>query len=148
MTKKNPTCDETIHENGFRFTPQRREVYNALMAKRDHPTAVEVFTRVKEKMPNISLATVYNCLETLAECGLVRQVNLDRASARFCANKAPHGHFFCDECGAVFDVPVPKPNKLEQACEVPEKTIVSQLEVTLRGLCPECAQKKPEKTNL
>ena len=63
MPKKSDakTCDETIHENGFRFTSQRREVYDAIMAKRDHPTAVEVFMRVKEKMPSISLAT--NCLK-------------------------------------------------------------------------------------
>ncbi len=90
------SCDETIHERGFRFTTQRREVYDALMVKRDHPTAVEVFMRVKGRMPNISLATVYNCLETLTECGLVRHVNLDRAPSRYCPNLEPHGHFFCD----------------------------------------------------
>ena len=88
------SCDETIHENGFRFTAQRREVYDAIMARRDHPTAVEVFMRVKETMPSISLATVYNCLETLTESGLVKHVSLDRGSSRYCPNPAPHGHFF------------------------------------------------------
>ena len=112
MKKTEPkSCNETIHENGFRFTAQRREVFDALMAKRDHPTAVEVFMRVKEKMPSISLATVYNCLETLTECNLVKHVNLDRAPSRYCANLEPHGHFFCTECGSVIDVPLPKDEK-------------------------------------
>lgn len=137
-----PTCDERIHENGFRFTPQRREVYNALLAKRDHPTAVEVFTRVREKVPSISLATVYNCLETLTECGLVKHVNLDRSSSRYCPNTAPHGHFFCVDCGTVIDVPIPEESKLEKACTMPERSVVTQMEISVRGLCPDCATKK------
>jgi len=63
------SCNETISQKGFRFTAQRREVYDALLLKRDHPTAVDVFLRVQKKLPGISLATVYNCLETLAEAG-------------------------------------------------------------------------------
>ena len=61
------------------MTKQRQAVYDTLMAKLDHPTASEVYDRTKEHMPTISMATVYNCLETLTQCGLVKQVNLDRA---------------------------------------------------------------------
>lgn len=137
--------NETIAREGLRLTRQRRHVYDALMAKRDHPTAVEVFMRVKEKMPTISLATVYNCLETLTKCGLVRHVNLDRKSSRYCPNLAEHGHFFCDECGAVFDVPVRDQMKLEETLELPPRAIVSQHSVSLRGLCPACAESRPSK---
>ena len=98
-------CNETISQKGFRFTAQRREVFDALQAQRDHPTAVEVFMRVQRKLPGISLATVYNCLETLTGCGLVRAVHHDRQPSRYCANLEPHAHFFCEECGAVHDVP-------------------------------------------
>jgi Fe2+ or Zn2+ uptake regulation protein len=139
------TYDKTISERGLRLTTQRRQVYDALLAKRDHPTAIEVFMRVQKKMPSISLATVYNCLETLAECGLVKHVNLDRAPSRYCPNLAPHGHFFCDECGAVFDVPLRKAMRLEQTWEMPRKAIVSQHEVSFRGFCPECAKKQSGK---
>jgi Fur family peroxide stress response transcriptional regulator len=140
------SCNETIHENGFRFTAQRREVFDALMAKRDHPTAVEVFMRVKEKMPSISLATVYNCLETLTECDLVKHVHLDREPSRYCANLEPHGHFFCTECGAVFDVSQRRKGQLEKAWELPEGAMVSHWEVALRGLCPECSKPKKART--
>ena len=71
-----PAYEETISHNGHRLTPQRREVYNVLLEDRDHPTATEVFLRAKKRVPSISLATVYNCLETLVECGLAKQVNV------------------------------------------------------------------------
>ena len=131
--------DKTISQKGFRFTSQRRQVYDALLQKRDHPTAVEVFLRVKENLPNISLATVYNCLETLTACGLVRHVNLDRQSSRYCPNLEDHGHFFCDRCGSVMDVPRKKPFRLREAWEVPRHAVIAQHEVTFRGLCPDCA---------
>jgi len=131
--------------SGIRLTPQRRYVYEALMERRDHPTALEVFMRAKDRMPTISLATVYNCLDALTESGLIRQVNCDRASSRYCPNLVPHGHFFCKECGTVLDVPL-KP-ALEASWEVPPGTLVSLAEITLRGLCPACAKKSPEKTS-
>lgn len=142
MIKKIETksYDETISSGGFRFTKQRRHVYDALMVKRDHPTAVDVFLRVKETMPSISLATVYNCLETLTECGLVRHVNRDRASSRYCPNLENHGHFFCDECDQVFDVPLRKQN-LKETWKIPRNTVVLHHEISLRGLCPDCARK-------
>jgi len=131
--------------SGIRLTPQRRYVYEALMERRDHPTALEVFMRAKDRMPTISLATVYNCLDALTESGLIRQVNCDRASSRYCPNLVPHGHFFCKECGTVLDVPL-KP-ALEASWEVPPGTLVSLAEITLRGLCPACAKKSPETTS-
>ena len=136
------SCNDTIHENGFRFTPQRREVFDALLAKRDHPTAVEVFMRVKERMPSISLATVYNCLETLTECGLIKHVNLDRAPSRYCPNREPHVHFFCSECNAIIDVPIREKEQLDKTWELPPNSVVTHHEITLRGLCPACAAKK------
>lgn len=127
---------DAIARSGIRLTPQRRHVYEALMEQRDHPTALDVFMRVKAKVPSISLATVYNCLEALSESGLIKPVNLDRGSSRYCPNPVPHGHFFCDQCGAVMDVPLH--GALEKNWEVPARTVVSQAEITLRGLCPTC----------
>ena len=140
------TYDESISLKGFRFTKQRREVYDALMANRDHPTAVDVFLRVKETMPKISLATVYNCLETLTECGLVRHVNLDRQSSRYCANLEDHGHFFCDQCGIVIDVPLKPKMRPRDVSQVPRDAVISHEEVAMRGLCPECAANHNEST--
>jgi len=132
-------CNETISQKGFRFTAQRREVYDALLIRRDHPTAVEVFMRVQKKLPGISLATVYNCLETLTACGLVRAVNHDRQPSRYCANQEPHAHFFCERCSAIFDVPVVQGQPEPVGWQLPLGATVTSHEISFRGLCPECA---------
>ncbi len=130
---------ETISERGFRFTEQRRHVFDALMAQRDHPTAVEVFMRVKARTPSISLATVYNCLETLAECGLVKHVNHEREPSRYCANREEHAHLFCEKCESVMDIPLRGRRRPQEVWDLPVNVIVSRQEVTFRGLCPNCS---------
>lgn len=141
MSKKTEarSYDETISEKGFRFTEQRRQVYDALMGKQDHPTAVEVFMRVKTKMPSISLATVYNCLETLTECGLVKHVHHHREPSRYCPNLDEHAHLFCETCGSVTDLPLRPRRRAEDLWDLPSGVVVSQQEVSFRGLCPKCA---------
>ena len=130
---------------GLRLTPQRRHVYEVLMEKRDHPTATEVFLRTQKRMPSISLATVYNCLETMLESGLVKAVHVDREPTRFCANLQEHGHFHCTECGHVSDIEFSASQ--EKGWKLPSGYLVMQHDLTLRGLCNKCAslpqQSKP-----
>src|SRR5512138_2163858 len=95
---------ERLATNGLRLTPQRQQVYQVLLDRPDHPTAEGVFLRAKTTRPEISLATVYNCLDALVRCGLVKQVNLDRSATRFCPNMREHTHFFCESCGGIFDL--------------------------------------------
>ena len=133
-----PAYVETISHSGHRLTPQRREVYNVLLEDRNHPTATEVFIKAKKRVPTISLATVYNCLETLVECGLAKQVNVEREATRYCPNLSEHGHFVCDSCGIVSDIPVAKGGSLTQFLKVPTGFSVNHSEITLRGTCPAC----------
>jgi len=131
-----PQYEETISHGGYRLTPQRREVYNVLLGERDHPTATDVFLRARRRRRAISLATVYNCLETLVDCGLVKQVNVEREATRYCANLQEHGHFVCEQCGKVFDIPLAK--ELQAASSLPKHFHTTHTEVTLRGTCPDC----------
>ena len=137
---------ETISEKGFRFTEQRRQVYDALMTQRDHPTAVGVFMRVKTKMPSISLATVYNCLETLTECGLVKHVHHDREPSRYCPNLEEHAHLFCEGCGSVTDLPLRARRRTQDIWRVPADIVISKQDVSFRGLCPSCTAARVPKT--
>jgi len=128
-----------LNTGGFRFTPQRQHVYDVLLHKRDHPTAEEVFIRVKRAMPEISHATVYNTLDALVKCGLVRQVQLQRGATRFCPNMAEHCHYYCDECGEVFDVPLDKNSTMMPS---PRGFKVDHYDIAVHGLCADCAKKK------
>ena len=131
---------ERLGAGGLRATPQREHVYDVLLQKRDHPTAEEVFLRAKRGMPDISLATVYNCLDALVQCGLVRQVQLDRGATRFCPNMREHGHFYCDTCDTVYDVDLPA--KPKPTIILPHGFKAEHFEVAIHGICPDCAKKK------
>ena len=126
-----------------RMTKQRKVIYEVLTEDtRDHPTASEVFMRSKSRMPGISLATDYNCLETLTQAGLVKQVNVDREPSRFCPNLRPHAHFFCTGCQRVFDVDLRKLANSASPWAVPEGSTVDHIDVAMKGLCPECSAGK------
>jgi len=119
--------------SGLRNTPQREVVYSVLVGKRDHPTADEVFARVKAEMPTISLATVYNCLEALVQCNLVRQVNFERGPTRYCPNLHPHAHFHDEATGSTYDIDL-APGLLEQLRnQLPSGYRASDVEITFRG---------------
>jgi Fur family peroxide stress response transcriptional regulator len=122
-----------LTDSGLRPTPQREVVFKVILEKRDHPTADEIFARVKARRPGISLATVYNCLETLVSCGLVRQVNLERAPTRYCPNLHQHAHFHDETTGEIHDIDLP-PEILGQLREVlPAGFDARNIELTFRG---------------
>ena len=130
---------EQLGATGLRLTPQRQQVYDVLLHKRDHPTAEEVFIRAKKAMPEISHATVYNCLDALVKCGLARQVTVDRGATRFCPNMVEHGHFHCSVCGVIYDMALP--NELP-GVTLPRGFKPQRYEVAVHGLCADCAKKK------
>jgi Fur family peroxide stress response transcriptional regulator len=127
------TLSQRLSDSGLRSTPQREVVYSVLLKKRDHPTAEEVFARVKPEMPMISLATVYNCLETLVQCDLVRAVNFERGPTRYCPNLHPHAHFHDVETGATHDVDLPAGLLDQVKAILPEDFKASSVEIIFRG---------------
>ena len=140
VERKPDNFSKRLNTLGFRFTPQRQRVYDVLMQKRDHPTADEVFVRAKKQMPEISHATVYNCLDALVECGLIRQVQLDRGATRFCPNMHEHCHFYCNDCETVFDVDLPA--STQAGVTLPKGFRVKQVDIAIHGICADCARKE------
>jgi Fur family peroxide stress response transcriptional regulator len=124
---------QKLADSGLRSTPQREVIYNVLIKKRDHPTADEVFARVKSELPTISLATVYNCLETLVQCDLVRAVNFERGPTRYCPNLRPHAHFHDEKTGKTHDIDLP-PDLLAKVTSIlPPGYDSSSVEIIFRG---------------
>jgi Fur family peroxide stress response transcriptional regulator len=130
--------DRQLAGRGLRLTAQRRVVYAVLVGELDHPTAEAVFLRVKRRMPEISLATVYNCLEALVRCGLAKRVVVDPMARRFCPNMTDHSHFYCEECGGVFDV-APGAGAPVDAVALPRGFRAHRYDVSIRGVCSHCA---------
>jgi Fur family peroxide stress response transcriptional regulator len=135
MIAADPThaLSQRLADSGLRSTPQREIVYSVLLTKRDHPTADEVYVRVKSELPTISLATVYNCLETLVQCDLVRAVNFERGPTRYCPNLRPHAHFHDEQTGRTYDIDLP-PGLLENLSTLlPRDFDAKSVEIIFRG---------------
>ena len=135
--KLDASLNARLATGGFRFTPQRQQVYTVLLHKRDHPTAEAVFIRAKHDMPEISMATVYNCLDALVKCGLVREVTLDRGATPFCPNMTEHCHFYCDICAGVFDIGLPP----ETGLPLPKGFRAERFDIAIHGRCPACSRR-------
>lgn len=118
------------------MTKQRKQVYRVLMEYRDHPTASEVYDRVKQSTPGISLATVYNCLEALVDHKAVKQVNFERESSRYCPNLSEHGHFHDENTGSIHDIKFKEGVKLSDFLDIPDDAKITSLDITLRGALP------------
>ena len=83
------------------------------------------------------MATVYNCLDALVECGLVRQVQLQRGATRFCPNMEEHCHYYCDGCGKVSTCRC-RPGAVHATAQGFK---VDHYEIAIHGLCADCAGK-------
>ena len=133
LTQAQPAPEISEEIAGLRMTRQRQEIYRILIEERNHPTANEVFMKAKDRLPNLSLATVYNCLEALVQHGVIRQVNFERESSRFCPNLREHGHFHDAETGVIHDVDFKPGAKLADVLDLPPGAVIEDIEITLRG---------------
>lgn len=125
-----------VRNAGVRMTRQRRAVLETILASHDHPTAAIIFERTKAHMPGISLATVYNCLETLSESGIINHLNFDNGPSRFCPNLIPHVHLLDDANNRVLDIKLKDGLRPEDVFELPEGTCVTRMDACLHGNIP------------
>ena len=130
--------DGALESSGQRSTKQREHIFALLLEKRAHPTADEIFARARLGMPSISLATVYNCLETLVETKLIRQVNFEREPTRYCPNLTQHAHFYCRESGDIVDIELPKQILSELMNVLPKGFSAQHIEIAYDGKCNDC----------
>jgi Fur family peroxide stress response transcriptional regulator len=104
-TTETPDLRSTLEASGWRLTRQRSAVYDHLREAYNHPTAEDVYQRVKTTIPSISLATVYKALDALVDCGLASRLVAANGSARYDARSDHHYHLRCLRSGVVEDVP-------------------------------------------
>ena len=86
-----------------RYSMQREMILDAL-THLDHPTAPEIYEKIRTTYPQISLGTVYRNLNMLTEAGEIVRLSFPSASDRFDCNTSDHTHVLCSQCGRVIDV--------------------------------------------
>ena len=128
---------EQLRSSGRRLTPQRRAIIQVLLEDEAHPTAEQIFARVRQIMPDMSHATVYNTLHELVEMDLLQELDLGLGERHYDFTTDDHAHLICVGCGRVEDVPC----DCRAMALPPENTHgfhVLDCNVIFRGYCPAC----------
>ncbi len=119
------------------MTTQRQLILDMVKNCYSHPNATEVYDMVRESH-SISLATVYNSLNYLAENGYIMRVAIAGEADRFDGNTFDHQHAICDKCGKVFDVEV---HGIKEDLQKNYGIKITSFSVNLHCICPKCQQK-------
>ncbi len=129
---------------GIRLTPQRLAIAEVVVNSADHPTVRDIFERVRDFFPYVTLATVYSTLGLLQEAGIVRELPFQKQS-RYDANLSPHANLVCLGCGTVVDAAVGREQvaELEQAVSRETAFRVASQRVDFYGYCEGCAPAGP-----
>ncbi len=125
---------------GLPLTVQRRAVLEALAARRDHPTADQLYEDVARRLPGISRATVYRALEVMVRAGVVRKVWYAGAATRFEVPERRHHHLVCVLCDAVVDLHQPALDRLPGPGRAARGFRVLDYSVQFMGVCAQCAR--------
>jgi Fur family peroxide stress response transcriptional regulator len=134
--------ESVCRQEGIKLTHQRIEIFREVAQTGDHPDAEQVFQRVKNRIPTVSLDTVYRTLWLLKDLGLVVPLGSSRERTRFDANLNSHHHFVCGKCGFTRDF---YSSDLDNIRLPDSVTTFGQIEAThveVRGVCQKCAEKR------
>ena len=123
------------------MTQQRKVILEELRKLDSHPSADQIYSIVRRRLPRVSLGTVYRNLEVLSELGEIQKLELSGALKRYDWDTKKHYHIRCMHCNSVEDAPIAPLNQLEN--DLYGATVYQIIGHNLEfiGLCPPCAQK-------
>ena len=118
------------------YSRQREAILDVLRSTDTHPTANWIYTKVREKLPNISLGTVYRNLSALTDAGEILCINVGDDSLHYDGDISSHLHLHCKNCGNIVDVRLKHDTLTQMALETgfkPENAVY-----VLTGICKKC----------
>lgn len=126
-------------EKKLRYSHQREMIYQYLCSSMEHPSAEMIYDALRCEIQGLSLGTVYRNLKLLEELGKVRRVASCQNSERYDACCRDHAHFVCSKCGCVQDIKQLDADALRSALKLGDGYKPCKLDLTVSGLCPDCA---------
>jgi Fe2+ or Zn2+ uptake regulation protein len=127
-----------LRERGLRVTSQRILVDRALRELDRHVTADELLVAVGDRLPNISLPTIYATLDLLEELGMVRRVQR-AGTTMFDPRTEPHHHLVCTSCGSVEDLELELDGSALERAAGANGFAPERVEAIVHGRCARCA---------
>ena len=115
-----------FREKGLKVTAQRLAICNYILSRKDHPTAEQVYQKLRNEHPTISLGTVYKTLHLLQELGLIQELGFNEGSVRYDPDMELHVNMVCSNCGKISDYKSENVEKLWSA-------LISDLRINPKG---------------
>lgn len=126
---------------GLRMTPQRVMLLRVLSRTRTHPTAAELYRRVRRHLPSVSHATVYRNLQELVRARLIATLERAGAAVQYDVNPDDHHHFVCTRCGRVSDIYLKGVEyAIDKARSSGPPSRIDRAELQLHGVCARCSR--------
>ncbi len=125
-----------------RITQQLTVIAAAIEGDHTHPSAEEIYLRVRKISPHISLGTVYRNLQRLVQDGAIQMLFFGDRTARYDPTLEEHDHFICQQCGRVEDVKVERDRRMDFASLVREGFTIAAHSLAIRGVCQRCGRRE------
>lgn len=124
----------------FRFTKQKRIIYEEVLSRFDHPTAMEIYESIHKKYPGISQSTVYRNLDILSTNGLIRKIDVNGFS-HYDLTTRNHYHILCKYCNKIVDACINYQDNLNIKVSKDSGFIINDHALMFTGICPDCQKK-------
>ncbi len=131
---------ELCAEHGLAATHQRQVLYEVMETMHGHPSPEEVYARVKNRIPAISLATVYKNIHLFVQKGVLKELSMHHGSLRVELNDHVHHHIICSSCKTITDIHEKDLGALPALKELPGGFQVQRISIDVIGLCAPCQQ--------
>lgn len=137
------TLTTALRQAGMRITPQRIAICKLLVETDTHPTAAAIYNKIRTQYPSLSLTTVYNTLDTLADLGAVHVLgHAGDDTVHYDADTTPHVNLACISCHKIVDIPCSKVAPINQEISATSGYKLLGARVLYYGLCPSCQKSK------
>jgi Fe2+ or Zn2+ uptake regulation protein len=133
---------ELLRDRGLRATSQRVVMHRLLRDHNRHLSAEELLSEAGERLPGVSLPTVYATLELFEQLGIVRRVNGGGSTLLWDTRADAHHHMICRNCGRIEDMDTPLDLERARRSAARAGFQPDRAEVVVSGLCAECARKR------
>ena len=129
-----------FRKHSLRMTDQRRMILEQMQEPNVHLTADDIYSRVRQKIPNVSLGTVYRNLEIMTKAGIVRKLNIGGNQKLYDGGMHRHYHVKCVECGVVSDISAEKFGDITSLA-TSDGFDIHDHELEFEGICHACRDK-------
>ena len=122
----------------MRYSKQRENIKKGLEEFCIHPTAEELYMKLKPNNQNLSLATVYRNLNQLAELGEIKKIEGLSGKVHYDHNNHEHFHIICEKCSRIMDLPAEMADSLKNMLKNQNEFTVTSYDIAVKGICKDC----------